>query len=98
MHGNSPDHGFRDPRALSGTYQVVENASWPHDVREIKDQAANDQVDVRVRIVFRDDGEAILDGRAIRWSADFRRICVQVNDPRVQTGLVWVDASDTRQR
>lgn len=98
MPADDPDHSFNDPRARSESYQRVDNQAWPKDVEKIRDQEAADQVPVKVRIVFRDDGETMLDGLAIRWSADFRHICVQVNDPRLQTGLVWVRREDTQPR
>jgi hypothetical protein len=80
------------------------NEAWPFrdstgpHARGISDKAAQEQVAVMVRVVFQDDGETYLPGRAVRWIDDHTRVCVAVSDPRIRTGLVWLRVEDTRPR
>jgi hypothetical protein len=80
----------------------VLNESWPEQdskgphARNIPEQPANNHRPCIVRLVFKDDGETILDGRATRWTRT--HVYVSVNDPRVPGYSVWVKAEDVRRR
>lgn len=102
--GPGPDHSFRDPRASKADSQWILNEVWPFrdssgpHARGISDKLAEEQVDVVARVVFQDDGETYLQGRAVRWTDDFTHVCISISDLRIRTGLVWLVVDDTRPR
>lgn len=79
-------------------YQQVMNVSWPlrdesgPHARDIKDERVHPKIEAR--IVFENDGPTILSGRAVRKHG--RHICVNVHDPRLQVGYVWLDQNDVQ--
>lgn len=85
-------------------YQPVTNESWPFrdedgwHARGLNDKPAEEQVDVVARVVFQDDGETWLEGRAVRWTDNHTHACVLISDPRLQTGYVWLRAHEVRPR
>jgi len=99
-----PDHSFRDPRASKAESQRILNEVWPYrdsagpHARGISDKDAAEQVDVIARVVFADDGETYLPGRAVRWTDNHTHACISISDPRIRTGLVWLLVDDTRPR
>jgi len=81
-------------------WQEVLNQSWPlvdeHGKRHARGIPNRDPIAVRVRVVFDGDGETWLDGQAVRWHN--QSVMVEVDDPRLQTRRVWVDAGDVKRR
>lgn len=81
----------------SGRWSTPLNESWPPaDIaRKLNDTEPYKWISVRVRLVF-DTGEEVLDGSATRWvnRGKTRHVYVTVNDPRLNSGGVWVDPAD----
>jgi hypothetical protein len=73
-----------------GRWQRVVNA------REIPPRRAQRDLDpyvrVRVRVVWEHDGEELRETIAVAWAG--RDVLVDVTDPRVHVGWVWLDAAD----
>jgi hypothetical protein len=82
--------------------QEILNESWPErdskgpHARNIREQPAHNHRPCRVRLVFKNDRETILDGLATRWTSS--HVYVTVNDQRVRGFAVWVKAEDVRRR
>jgi len=92
LEGYDPSDGS----GVSAGWQRVTNTSWPPlgIARTLRDFPSEHQVDVVARIVFEDDGEQFLPGRATRWTRS--HVCVLIVDPRLQVAYNWLAASDVR--
>ena len=73
----------------------VLNQSWPpaEIARRLCDVPIEDQIRVRVRVVF-ETGEEHLEGIATRWTKNLPHVRVAINDVRIVSGGVWVAPSD----
>lgn len=101
---------YRDGKPLTAEtlHQDILNTDWPYQdktgarhAKGINDRPVEDERLVTVRLVFKDDGETFLPGRATRWTdqpADRAHVFVIVDDPRVAGRHVWVKFSDVRAR
>lgn len=57
---------------------------------------AAEPIDVTVRLMWETDGEEHIDGRATRWSDTV--VYVELDEQRIRTTGVWVDAGDVTRR
>lgn len=74
--------------------QTVLNESWPPtDVAAVLKNVP-EPIPVTVRLVFDTDGEQQLAGRAVRWWQ--RHVYVELDDHRIRSTGVWVDAGDVK--
>lgn len=73
----------------------VLNQSWPPPevARRLCDVPIEDQIHVRVRVLF-ETGEEQLEGIATRWTKNLPHVRVSINDVRLVSGGVWVSPSD----
>ena len=93
-------HSAPDPPDRS-RWQAVTNESWPLRDRNGQGHARgihdrDDPIAVDVRIVWSEDGEEWVAGRAVRWTRT--HVCVSVGDSRLQVPYVWVLAREVRRR
>lgn len=86
---------MRQPPTWSEGVQRVLNG---HPVPPGKHRDVPGPIDVRARVVFADDGEVWLPGRALEWTAELVR--VEVHDPRhrLRPAVAWLPAGDVRRR
>jgi len=94
--------GDRPPFGEPGQRQRVLNVAWPYQdangrlhAEGIRDRA--ESIDVDVRVVFEDDGEVWLPGRAQRWTSTHVWVTGLV-DERLHQRFVWVLIVDVRRR
>lgn len=87
----------------AGRWQKIANSEFPQldkdgtrHARNIREQPADRHVLVHVRLEFEHDGEAVIEGRAERWTSS--HVYVVSDDPRLQVGGVWVRSHDVRRR
>lgn len=77
---------------MHNRWQTATNQKWPANAREIRDQPQ--AIAVTARIVWADDGEEWVDGRAIRWTR--HHVLVAIDDPRCQTIGFWLAPQDVK--
>lgn len=53
-------------------------------------------IDVIARVVWADDGEEHIPGRALAWTTG--EVFVEIRDPRWQLDSVWLTAADVQRR
>jgi hypothetical protein len=82
------------PGPPGSRWQRILNESFPRDARDIP--AQRDPIPVRVRVVWKRDGEEWVDGEATRWTE--RVVFVEFRDRRLSTIGVWVRPNDVRRR
>lgn len=82
------------PRPHWPRWQDVINTSWPPNPRDV---VRREPIPVRCRVVWKRDGEQLVDGRAIGWIS--RHVWVELGDDRLGPLATWLDAGDvTRMR
>jgi hypothetical protein len=74
--------------------QEVLNMHWPPKPAELR--TGEPAIPVRVRIVWKRDGEEYMEGMATRWDAD--HVYVEVRDKRLQGNGLWVKPCDVYRR
>jgi len=79
-------------------WQKVTNEHWPASevARSLRPLPSGQQIDVTARVVFAEDGEQWLPGRAERWTR--QHVCVYISDRRLQVPYVWLAPADVRRR
>ena len=83
------------PLPTWGLWQPVLNEHWPAG-KAWRIPRAAEPIPVRVRIVWRTDGECWLEGLATRWTAT--AVQVELVDRRLGPLATWVAPSDVRRR
>ncbi len=76
--------------------QAVLNADPPPQPNRSRSRRRDNPIPVRVRIVWERVGETWLDAVAVDWIR--RHVRVELDDPRLHTLAVWLDASDVSRK
>jgi hypothetical protein len=82
------------PGPPDGRWQRILNVTFPRNARDIPTH--RDPIPVRVRVVWKRDGEEWIDGEATRWTD--RIVFVEFWDRRLATIGTWVKPRDVRRR
>lgn len=81
----------RKPAHVQAWRQVL-NENWPDNPGGYRNREPD--IPVRARVVFEEDGECWLDGKAKRWDAEHVYVFIDPYDKRINGNGVWLKPQD----